>query len=110
MAAPFNTPPDTGRRIGRGAGLGGGSEWRSTLVLLLFATFLTSAVFVAVNLSVAIDEVGRDGAGLLGAGCLLAADSTGCSGFGSGLSFTGMAVLLALFAGADAVGLGWAEG
>src|SRR6188474_599835 len=104
MAAPFNTPPDTGRRIGRGAGLdggselGGGSESRTTLVLLLFATFLTSAVFVAVNLSVAIDEVGRDGAGL-GAGCLLAADSTGCSGFGSALSFTELAVLLALFAG-----------
>jgi hypothetical protein len=29
------------------------------LVLLLFGTFLTSAVFVAVNLSVAIDKLGE---------------------------------------------------
>ena len=80
------------------------------VLLLLAATFLTSAVLVAVNLSVAMDEVGRDGAGLLGAGCLLAVDSTVGSDFGSGFSFTGPAVLLALFAGTDAAGLGWADG
>ena len=96
MAAPFNTPPEIGLRIGFGAALGGGSESSTTFgeLVELEATFFTSTGLPALSGSPFNDDCGSTCA-LLPAGCLMAATST-CD-LGSELVFSGEATLFAAF-------------
>src|SRR5687768_7297296 len=61
VAAPFNTPPDTGLKIGFGAEVGGGSESSTTLGELVEGpVFLTSTGVPALSLSPLIEAAGTD--------------------------------------------------